>query len=143
MPEGCFELSLDIERVLSLSARQPIRAEFRFSPEAPLVVCVEFLVQGGTRVLWRIGRDLLRQGLRSASGFGDVRMWPSQSREPVTAWLQLTARDTAALFEIPARPLAEWLEYTYELVPAGRELATIDWAATSEDLLRSPKAQPE
>ncbi|MER5204090.1 SsgA family sporulation/cell division regulator [Streptomyces sp. NPDC002825] len=134
---------MDIERVLSLSARQALRAEFRFSQEAPLAVSVEFLVPGGTRVLWRIGRDLLRQGLRRASGFGDVRMWPSQSGEPATAWLQLTARDTAALFEIPVRPLAEWLERTYELVPAGRELATIDWDVTSEDLLRSPEAQSE
>jgi hypothetical protein len=32
-------------------------------------------------------------------------------------------------------PLEEWLERTYELVPAGRELAEIDWDATTSDLL--------
>ncbi|WP_369141949.1 SsgA family sporulation/cell division regulator [Streptomyces sp. R44] len=136
-------MSLDIERVLGLSARQAIRAEFRFSPEAPLAVGVELLVQGGPRVLWRIGRDLLHQGLRSATGFGDVRMWPSPSEEPATAWLQLTSRETAALFEIPVRPLAEWLECTYGLVPAGREVDMIDWAVTAADLLRRPTSDSD
>ncbi|MFF0478867.1 SsgA family sporulation/cell division regulator [Streptomyces sp. NPDC004284] len=137
VPKGRLELVLDVERVLGVSTRQPVRAEFRFAPEDPLAVCVEFLVQGGPRVLWRIGRDLLQQGLRSASGFGDVRIRPSRSVDRPTAWLQLSSKDTAALFEVPVPPLAEWLEYTYDLVPAGQELATVDWAVAAADLLRS------
>ncbi|WP_406435327.1 SsgA family sporulation/cell division regulator [Streptomyces sp. NBC_01589] len=38
---------------------------------------VEFLIEGGPRVLWRIGRDLLKQGLYSMSGLSDVQIWPS------------------------------------------------------------------
>lgn len=130
----CPELILDIERVLDVAARQTIRAEFRFDPAAPLAVSLELVVEGGPRVLWRIGRDLLRQGLRSAGGLGDVQMWPA-SGEGGTAWLQLASRDMAALFELPVAPLEEWLEHTYELVPAGQELAEIDWDATTADLL--------
>ncbi|MGW4164582.1 SsgA family sporulation/cell division regulator [Streptomyces sp. NPDC004788] len=143
MPKGRLELILHVERVLGVSSRQAVRAEFRFAPEAPLAVCVEFLVQGGPRVLWRIGRDLLQRGLHSASGSGDVRMWPSRYEDRATAWLQLTSRDTAALFEVPAAPLEEWLASTYELVPAGDELATIDWAAATADLLRNPGAHSD
>lgn len=136
-------LTLDIERVLDVCARQAIRAQFRFDPRSPLVVSVEFLVRGGPRVLWRIGRDLLQQGLYSMSGLGDVQMWPSNLEERATAWLQLTSGDMAALFELPVAPLAEWLAYTYELVPAGRELAGVDWDATTADLLHGPGAQAE
>ncbi|KUM84633.1 MULTISPECIES: SsgA family sporulation/cell division regulator [Streptomyces] len=132
---ACPVLVLDIERVLDVAARQTIRAEFRFDPAAPLAVSLELVVKDGPRVLWRIGRDLLQQGLRSAGGLGDVQMWPARSEEGGTAWLQLASRDMAALFELPVPPLEEWLEHTYELVPAGRELAGIDWDATTTDLL--------
>lgn len=130
------ELILDIERVLDVAARQSIRAEFRFDPGAPLVVSVDLLVEGGPRVLWRIGRDLLQQGLYSVSGLGDVQMWPAYADDRATAWLRLASRDMAALFELPVPPLEEWLEYTYELVPAGRELAEIDWGVATTDLVQ-------
>lgn len=134
-PPGRLDLTLDIERVLGVSARQPVRAEFRFTPESPLIVSVELLVEGGPRVLWRIGRDLLQQGLYSISGLGGVRMWPSQLEDGATAWLQLAAGDMAALFELPVPPLARWLERTYHLVPAGQELAGVDWDVATADLL--------
>ncbi|MEV6180404.1 SsgA family sporulation/cell division regulator [Streptomyces sp. NPDC052015] len=133
---ACPELIVDIERVLDVAARQTIRAEFRFDPGSPLVVSLELVIKDGPRVLWRIGRDLLQQGLCSASGLGDIQMWPARPEEGGTVWLQLASRDMAALFELPVPPLEEWLEYTYELVPAGRELAEIDWEAATADLLR-------
>ncbi|WAZ26841.1 SsgA family sporulation/cell division regulator [Streptomyces cinnabarinus] len=134
-PPGRLDLTLDIERVLGVCARQPVRAEFRFTPESPLIVSVELLVEGGPRVLWRIGRDLLQQGLYSMSGLGDIRMWPSHLEEGATAWLQLAASDMAALFELPVPPLAQWLERTYHLVPAEQELACVDWDVATADLL--------
>jgi hypothetical protein len=142
-PHGRPQLTLDIERVLDVSARQAIRAEFRYDPELPLIVCVEFLVEGGPRVLWRIGRDLLQQGLHSMSGLGDVQIWPVNLEERATARLQLVSGDMAALFELPVPPLAEWLEHTYELVPAGDELAGVDWDVTTADLLHGPRAQSD
>ncbi|MFF4902792.1 SsgA family sporulation/cell division regulator [Streptomyces sp. NPDC001068] len=138
-----LELTLDIERVLDVSARQPIRAEFRFDPGSPLVVCVEFLVENGPRVLWRIGRDLLQQGLYSVSGLGDVQIWPSHPEDRATVLLQLASRDMAALFELPVPPLSQWLEHTYEVVPAGHELAEIDWDVATADLLQGPRAQSD
>ncbi len=133
-PNGGLLLSLDIERVLGVSARQAVEAEFRFSPEAPWAVSVELQVEGGPRVRWRIGRELLQQGLHTMSGLGDIQMWPSNLEERATSWLQLCSGDMAALFELPVPPLADWLERTYELVPAGRELAGVDWGVAAADL---------
>jgi Streptomyces sporulation and cell division protein, SsgA len=128
-PYDIPELTLDIERVLDVSARQAIRAEFR--------------IENGPRVLWRIGRDLLQQGLYSMSGLGDVQIWPTHPEDRATARLQLTSGDMAALFELPVPPLVEWLEYTYELVPAGQELAELDWDIATADLLQDPTAQAD
>ncbi|MYT71764.1 MULTISPECIES: SsgA family sporulation/cell division regulator [unclassified Streptomyces] len=137
-------LVLDIERVLDVSARQAVRAEFRFDPGSPLVVHVELLIEDGPCVLWRIGRDLLHQGLYSVSGLGDVRIWSTRPEgDPATARLQLASGDMAALFELPVPPLAEWLEHTYELVPAGQELSAVDWDVATADLLQDPTAQSD
>lgn len=138
--DGRHELILDIERVLDLATRQAVRAEFRFDPDAPWIVSVELAIHDGPCVLWRIGRDLLQQGLHSVSGLGSVQIWPSQSAGRATARLQLVSQDMAALFELPSLPLAEWLAHTYELVPAGDELSEIDWDAATADLLQKPQA---
>ncbi|MFE2546271.1 SsgA family sporulation/cell division regulator [Actinacidiphila glaucinigra] len=140
---GSFQLILNIERVLGIHARQAVMADFRFDPETPLVVSVELLIDGGPRVLWRIGRDLLHQGLYSVSGLGDVQIWPSSLAERQTARLQLASGDMAALFEVPLPPLAHWLESTYTLVPAGHELSGIDWDRVSTDVLPSSDAQAD
>ncbi|MFI7386620.1 SsgA family sporulation/cell division regulator [Streptomyces sp. NPDC049813] len=136
-PERSPELVLDIARVLGVAARQAVRAEFRFDAAAPLTVRVGLSVEGGPHVAWRIGRDLLRQGLYSASGLGDVQIWPVYAaREAAVARLQLASGDMAALFELPVPPLARWLEHTYALVPAGRELAAVDWDVATAELTR-------
>ncbi|MFE6888477.1 SsgA family sporulation/cell division regulator [Streptomyces sp. NPDC057694] len=142
-PDGRPRLTLDIERVLGVRARQAIRAEFRFDPASPLVVSVEFVAEGGPRVLWRIGRDLLQEGLYGVSGLGDVKVWPSGPQAGSTARLQLASGDMAALFELPVPPLAAWLAHTYELVPAGQELAGVDWDVTAADLLHGPRAHSD
>lgn len=132
-------LTLDIHRVLDLFARRGVRAEFRFDPDVPFVVTTGLRIEGGPTVIWRIGRDLLYQGLFSVSGLGDIQVWPSHLEERATAWLQLSPGGTAALFELPLSPLAEWLEYTYQLVPAGEELDGLDWDAVTASLLEDPE----
>ncbi|MEE4543104.1 SsgA family sporulation/cell division regulator [Streptomyces sp. V4-01] len=138
LAESTAELTLDIERVLGVSARQPVRATFRFDPDHPLIVTAELLVEGGPRVLWRIGRDLLTQGLHSMSGLGDVQIWPSCLHRRTTARLRLTSGDMAALFELPLPPLAQWLEHTYQAVTTEHALAAIDWDLATTDLLQHP-----
>ncbi|MEE4543174.1 SsgA family sporulation/cell division regulator [Streptomyces sp. V4-01] len=138
---GRSRLTLDIERLLDITARQAVRAEFRFdAARSPFTVCLDLVVDGGPRVRWHIGRDLLEQGLHSMSGLGDVKMWPSNRAGRDTAWLRLASGDMAALFELPAAPLARWLERVYEAVPAGAELAGVDWDAAAARVLGGPEA---
>lgn len=128
-------LVLDVERVLDVHARQRTRAAFRFDPRTPWTVTVELRAPGGARVVWHIGRELLAQGLREASGLGDVRLRPVPGRERPTVRLRLAGGDMAALFDLPAVPLEGWLEHTYALVPAADELAGLDWDAAGAALL--------
>ncbi|MFF0739668.1 SsgA family sporulation/cell division regulator [Streptomyces sp. NPDC004111] len=135
---GCPRLTLVVRRVLGVGVHLPVGAEFGFDPAAPLTVSARFTAEGGPRVLWQLGRDLLHQGLRERSGTGDVRIRPSRPDRPATALLQLASADTAALFELPVPPLAAWLAHTYTLVPAGRELTGVDWDAVAADLTGGP-----
>ncbi|PKV89963.1 SsgA family sporulation/cell division regulator [Streptomyces sp. TLI_146] len=139
-PHARPRLTLAIERVLGVSARQAVSAVFGFDLASPLVVSTEFTVEGGPCARWHIGRDLLRQGLYARSGLGAVQIWPSHPGDRTTARLQLVSGDMAALFELPTPPLAQWLEHTYRLVPAGDELCGVDWSATAADLLAGPRA---
>lgn len=132
-------LSLDLHRMLDAFARYTVQAEFRFATGAPLVVTVTFLVEGIPCITWLIGRDLLYQGLFWLSGLGDVQVWPAHLDERSTAWLQLDSYDLTALFEVPVAPLAEWLEYSFALVPAGEEMEGLDWDDIIAGLLRSPE----
>lgn len=138
-PHAPPRLTLTVERVLGVSARQAVRAEFGFDLASPLAVSVEFAVDDGPCARWRIGRDLLWQGLRTRSGIGDVQIRPSHPGDRTAARLRLASGDMAALFELPIPPLVEWLEHTNAVVPAGQELHGLDWGATAADLLTGPR----
>lgn len=133
-------LSLNIRRVLeSNSCRQAVRATFHYDLNAPLVVTVTFRVHNSRKnVTWRIGRDLLYEGLFALSGIADVQVWPTDHEEWQTAWLKIGSRSATALFELPAPPLAEWLEDTYALVPPGQESVYLDWDAFAASLVTDP-----
>lgn len=131
-------LSLDVQHVLGSYSRQTVRATFGYTADAPLVVTLSFLVHGGSHVTWCIGRDLLYEGLYSLSGIADVQVWPSDDDEWQSAMLKIASRESTALFELPAPPLAEWLEHTYALVPPGHETARLDWDAFAAGLLADP-----
>ncbi|MFF7443223.1 SsgA family sporulation/cell division regulator [Streptomyces sp. NPDC008122] len=114
---------------------QPIRAEFRFDASSPMVVSVTLTPWCGQGVTWRIGRELLYRGLYEESGEGDVQVWPVQGEGRDTAWLLLESRDHGAVFELPVAEVEQWLESTYELVPAESETDALDWDAFLDDLL--------
>jgi len=71
-------------------------------------------------VEWLLSRDLLRDGLTSPVGEGDVRLWPARGGLDVV-FLQLRAPSGEALFEISGAVVADFLQETELLVPAGTE----------------------
>src|SRR3954465_7092827 len=75
---------------------------------------------GDGGVEWLLSRDLLRAGLTSPVGEGDVRLWPSRGGLDVV-FLQLRAPSGEALFEISGGVVAEFRRETEMLVPQGAE----------------------
>ncbi|SEO96609.1 Streptomyces sporulation and cell division protein, SsgA [Actinacidiphila rubida] len=127
VPEQVPSLMLDLDQLLDEFTRVPLQAEFRFDPEMPAVVTVEFLSERGPSLIWRIGRELLYGGLTTMSGFADVRMWPSLHSERPTSWLLLESQDVEALFELRTAPLKGWLDTTYRVTSADAEMDGLNW----------------
>lgn len=142
-PELVPSLFLDVDQMLDEFTPLPIRTEFRFDPDMPAVITVEFSSERGPGLIWRIGRELLHQGLTSMSGCGDIRMWPALPRERPSSWLLLESQEVDALFEVPAAPLAEWLDATYRITSAEAEMADLNWDDFLMGLLDSPETPSE
>ncbi|MFD8003631.1 SsgA family sporulation/cell division regulator [Streptomyces mirabilis] len=142
-PELIPSLFLDLDQMVDEFTPLPIRAQFRFDPDMPAVITVEFLAERGPSLIWRIGRELLHRGLTSMSGCGDVRMWPALPRERPSSWLLLESQEVEALFEVPVAPLAEWLDATYRVTSAEAEMDGLDWENFLVELLDGPGAPSE
>ncbi|MGW8879421.1 SsgA family sporulation/cell division regulator [Streptomyces mirabilis] len=142
-PELIPSLFLDLDQMVDEFTPLPIRAEFRFDPDMPAVITVEFLAERGPSLMWRVGRELLHRGLTSMSGCGDVRMWPALPRERPSSWLLLESQEVEALFEVPVAPLAEWLDATYRVTSAEAEMDGLDWENFLVELLDGPGAPSE
>ncbi|QNP75470.1 SsgA family sporulation/cell division regulator [Streptomyces roseirectus] len=136
-------LFLDLDQMLDEFTRLPVTAEFRFDPEFPAVITVEFLAERGPGLLWHIGRALLHEGLTSMSGSGDVRMWPTLPGGQPSSWLLLESREVEALFEVPTAPLARWLDATYRISSAATEMDDLNWDGFLLDLLADPGVPPQ
>ncbi|MEU3252245.1 SsgA family sporulation/cell division regulator [Streptomyces sp. NPDC006997] len=134
LPRRVAPLSLRINRVVWHTLRVPLAADFRYDPGIPLTVSVTFRPPEGPRVTWRIGRDLLLDGLMEATGDGDVRIWPLRGRSRWKVCLRLRSRGAQALFEADLGALETWLRGTYDVVPYGTELAGVDWDALVAEL---------
>ncbi|MEU1598506.1 SsgA family sporulation/cell division regulator [Streptomyces sp. NPDC005708] len=132
---GVASLSLRVYQRLWDSFRIPMRAEFRFDADDPLVVAVTFLPKDEPPVTWHISRELLYGGLVEASGTGDVQVWPLRVHRRWMVRIRLECRGRAAQFEVDLRAVEDWLHETYTAVPMGEELNGVDWDAVVADLL--------
>ncbi|MGR6968300.1 SsgA family sporulation/cell division regulator [Streptomyces cynarae] len=142
-PELVPSLLLDLDQMLDEFTRLPTRAKFRFDPDMPAVIKVEFLAERGPGLVWHIGRELLHRGVTSMSGCGDVRMWPTLPGERPSSWLLLESEEVEALFELPTAPLSEWLDATYRIVSAEAEMDGLNWDGFLRELLDEPATPSE
>ena len=137
---------LQLRLVVPGAASLPVRADLRYDVEDPYAVQVAFHTGSGSGaassgrqdvVEWTFARQLLGDGIARAAGEGDVQVWPSTSAGETVVCLSLSSPSGRALFELPLRPLADFLARTYDAVPTGcegdgidldRELALLLWA---------------
>lgn len=142
-PQPVPALLLELDQMLDEFTRLPMRAKFHFDPAQAAVITVEFIAERGPSLVWHLGRELLRRGVTSMSGSGDVRMWPTLPGERPSSWLLLESEEMEALFDLPTESLAEWLDATYRTVAAGTEMDGLDWDGFLAELIEGPTAPSE
>lgn len=103
-------------------------AKFRYSTSDPWAVAVDFWFAGQFQTTWVFGRQLLTDGLLAQSGEGDVRIGPCpEDTDVITIVLQ--SPSGRAEFMLDGYSIGEWLDWTYDEVPAGYEDFLLDFDA--------------
>ncbi|TWH72455.1 sporulation and cell division protein SsgA [Modestobacter roseus] len=92
-------------------------------------------------VEWLLSRDLLRAGLSTPAGDGDVRLWPARGGLDVL-FLQLRAPSGEALFELSASVVGDFLRESELLVPVGTESDATSVDEELSELLRGGTDNP-
>jgi Streptomyces sporulation and cell division protein, SsgA len=116
------------------------RASVLYSCEDPYAIRITFHVGQDEPVVWIFARDLLSMGREGREGVGDVRVWPSSGPEGDARGsvvnIGLSSPFGQAHFEAPAKEISDFLDRTYQVVPAGEEGDYIDIEAELTDLFR-------
>ena len=124
--------------VIPRQARVPVTTSLLYTGDDPYAVRMAFHADTDEPVEWIFARDLLTAGLTEPAGAGDVRAWPSPSRDsggaPVLN-IVLSSPFGEAHFEAPMVAMAEFLRRTYDAIPAGREGEFFDIGAELDGLL--------
>jgi hypothetical protein len=115
----------------------PLVASLYYSAEDPYAIRIAFHAGLDEPVEWVLGRELVAKGLSGREGVGDVKVWPSAaSQDSIVLNIELSSPSGRARFEAPATELDEFLDRTYQVVPAGRESEYLDIDTELNDLLR-------
>ena len=126
---------LGLRLVVPDRATVPLLAGLRYSADDPYAIRMTFHVGEDEPVEWIYARELLTTGMMHRAGDGDVRVWPAKAAGEPTLHIALSSPFGRALFEAPLSPLADFLQRTYEIVPAGHESDFIDIEAEIDNLL--------
>jgi hypothetical protein len=108
---------------------EPMNVDIQYRSDDPHAVTLRFHTQDQEST-WLVGRELLSEGLLSPAGIGDVRLRPHHGDVLV---LELFTEDSHAVFHLSSDELHRFLESTYAVVPAGREV--LDFELLLKDLL--------
>ncbi|MFJ5233823.1 SsgA family sporulation/cell division regulator [Kitasatospora sp. NPDC088391] len=119
-PPSVVEEVLDLRIALDRDLVGEVRTRFRYDAAAPYEVRLTFHLGRPDEADWVFSRDLLRDGLLSLSGHGDIKLWPASCPcHGATVHLALDSPHGSALLEAPRPQVAAWLARTYTVVPDG------------------------
>lgn len=122
--------------VIGAEFGMPVPATFGYSAHEPFSVTARF--QGGdTEVEWVFARDLLQGGTERPVGDGDVTCWRASSAGERLVCIALRSPSGHALLEAPAAQIHDFLQRSYDVVPAGTEADFLDLDTLIQTLLSS------
>ncbi|MFF8882875.1 SsgA family sporulation/cell division regulator [Streptomyces flaveolus] len=137
MAETVPELLTDLRRLFARGDHETLRCRFRYSLGDPYAVSIDLILENGLSITWVVSRDLLSAGTKGPAGEGDFKVWPScrhHSQRP-RVYFSLDRPEGHVAFEAGLSEVRQWLDRTYEVVPAGRESDLFDLDALADSLL--------
>ncbi|KUF14381.1 MULTISPECIES: SsgA family sporulation/cell division regulator [Streptomyces] len=124
-------------RLVAAAPRMPtIPATLHYDRRDPFAVRMSFPAPAtleGVEVFWTFARELLAQGVETASGNGDVRVRPYGYDRTV---LEFHAPEGTAIVHIRTGDLRRFLHRTTALVPVGQEHRHVDLDQDLAELMR-------
>jgi hypothetical protein len=133
-PQVDVEASVQLRLVVADADAVPLPVSLRYSAADPYAVRAVFSGDG-MEVEWVFARDLLRTGLSTPIGDGDVHVWPSWGTGRELLMISLTSPDGQAVLEAGAEDVRVFLDRTAAVVPDGEESLYLDLDAAVARLL--------
>jgi hypothetical protein len=133
-PHVDVESSVQLRLVVADADAVPLPVSLRYSSSDPYAVRAVFSGDG-VEVEWVFARDLLRTGLASPVGDGDVHVWPSWGTGRELLMISLTSPDGQAVLEATADDVRSFLDRTAAVVADGDESSHLDLDAALTRLL--------
>jgi len=133
-PHVDVEASVQLRLVVADADAVPLPVSLRYSAADPYAVRAVFSGDG-MEVEWVFARDLLRTGLSTPIGDGDVHVWPSWGTGRELVMISLTSPDGQAVLEAGADDVRTFLDRTAAVVPDGEESLYLDLDAAVARLL--------
>jgi hypothetical protein len=124
-PHVDVEASVQLRLVVADADTVPLPVNLRYSATDPYAVRAVFSGDG-MEVEWVFARDLLRTGLMTPTGDGDVHVWPSWGTGRELLMISLTSPDGQAVLEATADDVRRFLDRTAVVVPDGDESSYLD-----------------
>ncbi|MFF1873355.1 SsgA family sporulation/cell division regulator [Kitasatospora herbaricolor] len=126
--EGSTAAPAAVEEVLTMrialgdEAVGEVSTRFRFDPQRPYEVLLTFHLGRPDEADWVFSRELLRDGLTTLSGQGDVKLWPAYCPcHGATLHVALESPHGSALLEVAKSKVQDWLDRTYAQVSEAAE----------------------
>jgi Streptomyces sporulation and cell division protein, SsgA len=133
-PHVDVEASVQLRLVVADADAVPLPVSLRYSASDPYAVRAVFSGDG-VEVEWVFARDLLRTGLSTPVGDGDVHVWPSWGTGRELLMISLTSPDGQAVLEATADDVRRFLDRTAIVVPDGEESSFLNLDAAVARLL--------
>lgn len=115
----------------------PVVTRWTYSAADPFAVTLGVRVRRDRFVEWLVARDLVIDSLTGPAGCGDVRMSPQHVQGYDIVEIEIRSPDGRAVLEVDRDLLAEFVDATLALVPAGAEAARMDLDAEILKITRS------